>query len=470
MNENKYKGLLANTLIFALGSIGSKVILFFLVPLYTNVLNTEQYGVAELIFTIGQLILPFISLTIFDALLRFGLLPTVKKEEVLKCSATIFVIGSITMIAFTPLLSFYETVSPWKWYVCIYVITLFASNNTLIYLKVQENNKFYAFVSILQALLLLLFNVVFLIFLKLGIRGYLISTIASTGLSAILAFFLGGMHREITKAKLNNKLLGEMVKYSAPLIVNNVSWWMIHSSDKIMIEWMIGASFLGLYTAASKIPSLLNVIITIFSQAWGLSSIKEYDSSNDRNFYSKVFRSFVVLIFIAFMLITCITKTFMRLYVGDEFYPAWRYVPVLLLSAVFAGFSSFTGALYGALRKSKNVMQTTLVAGIINIMVNYLLIRRIGIMGAAIGTLLSYVVIAFVRMVDIYQYIKIDYSKGLFISLLGISTCQCLAVSLDWHIYLVSFVCIIVSSAICRKEISGLLSFLVRFMRNKKGK
>lgn len=63
--NNKYNKLVKDTLIFALGSIGSKFILFFLVPLYTNCLTTEQYGIADLVFTIAQIFIPIISLVIF---------------------------------------------------------------------------------------------------------------------------------------------------------------------------------------------------------------------------------------------------------------------------------------------------------------------------------------------------------------------------------------------------------------------
>ena len=70
---NKYKNLVKDTIIFAIGNIGSKLILFFLVPLYTAYMTQEQYGTSDLIFTIAQLILPFVSIVIYDALIRFGL-------------------------------------------------------------------------------------------------------------------------------------------------------------------------------------------------------------------------------------------------------------------------------------------------------------------------------------------------------------------------------------------------------------
>ena len=79
--SNKYTKLLKDTVVFAIGGIGSKVILFLLVPLYTNYLSTQEYGTADLIFTVSQFIIPFVSLVVFDATVRFALSKNEKKED-----------------------------------------------------------------------------------------------------------------------------------------------------------------------------------------------------------------------------------------------------------------------------------------------------------------------------------------------------------------------------------------------------
>ena len=101
--ERKYKTLFKDTLVFALGSLGSKVILFFLVPLYTNYLTTEEYGIADLVFTTSQLIIPIVSIVIWDAIIRFGLMKDRDREEVLKVGVTVGVVGALVTVAVTPL-------------------------------------------------------------------------------------------------------------------------------------------------------------------------------------------------------------------------------------------------------------------------------------------------------------------------------------------------------------------------------
>lgn len=460
--NTKYKKLMSDVLIFACGTFGSKLILFFLVPLYTYNMTTDEYGMAELVFTVGQLILPFVSLTIFDALLRFGLMKDVRREDALRNTSVIFFCGCAFTIAITPLLGLYRPISNWKWFLCAYVIASFASTIALIYLKVKDKNKTYAYLSAMQALILVVFNIVFLVYYRTGVRGYLLSTIIANTFTAIMAFILAGMVKDLAASSFNKSLLKSMVLYSAPLILNNVSWWLIHSSDKVMIEWMIGTVSLGLYTAASKIPSLLNVVITIFSQAWGISSIKEHESTNDAKFYSQVFRYFCIVIFGSCILVISITKPFMSMYVGSNFIEAWRYVPFLLVSACYSGLSSFAGSIYGALLKSRNVMITTIVAGGINIVLNYIFISKYGVWGAIIGTVVSYVVIAIVRLYDIHKYLKIDYGVKRLLAMSTIVSVQATFVSFDWHPWIVSAISILIFFIIVYRDLSILIKILFR--------
>ena len=430
MND-KYKRLGKDIIIFALGTLGSKLILFLLVPLYTNVLSTDEYGTADLVFTIGQFLLPCVSLCIYDAVLRFGLMKSVNKGETLYSALVVLLFGTIIIVVISPLLMLYDSIAPWMPYLVIYVIVSTFSNTMLLYLKAKNLNKLYSLMSIIQSAFLIFFNVIFLIVLDTGVGGYLMSNILSCVITAILAFALSLAWQDLRKAKLNKPLLKEMLCYSAPLVFNAVSWGVIHSSDKVMLEAMLGSTTLAFYTVAAKIPSLLNVVSVIFNQAWGLTSIIEYDSDNDKNVYTSVFSMFSTVIFTAFFAICIIIRPFMSIYVGADYYDAWRYVPILLLSACFTAFSSFLGAFYSAVKKSVNTMITTIIASVCNVVVNFCLIPQIGIWGATIGTLIAYVVITVVRMIDIHRYVPFNYNLVRFISLSLLSVIFAILFSLN---------------------------------------
>jgi len=440
MNK-KFESLFKDTIIFALGSFGSKIILFFLVPLYTNYLTTDEYGIADLVFTASQLLLPVISIVIFEAVIRFGLMKNERSEEVLKVAMMMVVIGSVVAFVLTPIVGLYKSISEWKWYLYVYLVFNFASNVEKSYLKVKDKNKSYAVISVLQTLTLAILNVILLVFLHTGIKGYLIANIVSMFLSVVMATFSGKIISDLRRASLNKKLFKEMVLYSAPLILNDISWWVIHSSDKFMIEAMVSVSALGIYTVATKIPSLINVLISIFGQAWNISSIKEMDSTNDSRFYAQVFSGYSFLSFLACILIVSIIKPFMNVYVGMDFRGAWKYVPFLLVSAVFSSIASYFGQLYAALRKSMNNMITTLISAVVNIIINYIGIILFDVWGAILGTVVSYIILANVRMIDVKRFVNIEINIPKYIINCLLVLIHAVFVSMNFHTIVVSMIC-----------------------------
>ena len=179
--KRKYKSLISNILIFAIGSFGSKIISFFLVPLYTNLLTTEQYGVADLITTVANLAVPVFSLVIQDAILRFGLSGKYSSSTVFKNSFFVLLVGSLLSLSVIPLLNIYPHLAEWRWYVYAMLVVNMFSTIMYAYARSVEKTKIYAICGVINSLILAIANIVFLVVLKLGIqvdlKVYLQSTI-----------------------------------------------------------------------------------------------------------------------------------------------------------------------------------------------------------------------------------------------------------------------------------------------------
>ena len=456
MND-KYKFLLKDTFIFALGNFGSKIILFLLVPLYTNYLTTSEYGTADLITTFSQLIIPIASLCINESIVRFALKKDEKPENVIIIGFSIFIFSLFVVLISLPALNLYKLIAPWKWYLAIYIILSCISETEKAYLKAKGFNKKYALISILETLILAITNFILIKVLKKGVSGYLIANNVALAATVIFSFFAGKIYRSFSVGKFDISLLKRMVTFSYPLIFNNISWWVIHSSDKIMIEAMIGASALGLYTAATKVPSLINVIIAIFTQAWSISSIKEIENDADNTFFSNVFEAYSLVCFGAAIFFTSIVKIFMKVYVGDSFFGAWKYTPLLLSAAVFYAISSYYGSLYSAIQKTLHSMTTTIICAITNIVVNYIFIRIVDTWGAIIGTVFSYFVISHLRMIDIRKYVEIKFNKLIYCLNCMLLLAQAILVSLDFEVYIVSITTMIFFILLNIEEIKRLL-------------
>lgn len=459
--NHKGKKLIQDILIFALGNIGSKLILFFLVPLYTNYMSRTEYGTADLVFTVAQILIPLLSVTVFDAVVRFGLIRSNRPEDVLLCAFAVLGVGTAAAVLITPLFRYYAAVAPWRWYLCAYTILSMGVSVSLNYLKVRDRNLLYSIASLAQTLVLAVMNIVLIVSCRMGIAGYLLSNVISCAFAFLLIFLVGRIGHDLRSACFRRELLREMVVYSAPLILNNIAWWIIHSSDKIMVELMIGAAALGVYTVATKIPSLINVFISIFSQAWGLSSIREIEQTEDTSFYSEVFSIYTLLAFLAASGLIAITKPFMQVYTGADFRQAWQYVPFLLVSAVFSAVSAFYGSMYAALKKSRNNMWTTLAAALVNIILNYIFILEVGVWGAVIGTVAAYVAVALARAADVQRMLPLHISWARFAVSGSLLFVQAFAVSFGFLPY--------VTSALCFAALAAVNAGTLRMMAAKTG-
>jgi len=472
MNKNKKYGLLfKNTLIFAIGSLGSKLITFFLVPLYTNVLTKSEYGTADLISTIANIMVPVCGLVIQDAVLRFGLSKDYNKASVIKNAFILFLPGALLCLAITPFFGLYPAVSEWGLYIFAISISTMLYNIVFNYAKAKDMNKLYAFGSILSTLILAISNILLLLVFKSGIQGYLISNTLCLLLPSLVLLVATKSISDSLKAPYSKDLLVEMIKYSAPLIANNLSWWILSSSDKVMIEFFLSKDDLGLYTAASKIPALLSIVTTIFASAWTISSIKEYDDDGekDKSFYSNVFKFFSLLMFSVALAILLVLKPFMSIYVGKEFFESWVFVPFLILGTVFYSFGSFFGAIFRALKKNVSCTITTVIAGIVNIVINLLLIPVIGVFAATLSTAISYLLIDIIRMLYSRKFFKFEIDFIKFIINSAILIVASILIILEPNfIYLISGIGLVLILIVNLKDYRGLVTFIITILKKRK--
>ena len=171
MVQNKYRKLINNSLIFAIGNIGSKLITFLLLPLYTYVLSNSEYGTVDLVTTISTMLVPIISLSIYESTLRFSM-ENIDSHKVLNLSVWISLIGSVITISLSIVLYLFT-----RNIILIYLSLILISQifQTLFaqYIRGIGKVKIFSLNGILMTIILTLSNVVLLVIFKYGISGYL---------------------------------------------------------------------------------------------------------------------------------------------------------------------------------------------------------------------------------------------------------------------------------------------------------
>ncbi len=176
---NRYKKLLSNTVLFAIGTFSSKALVFLLMPLYTAVLSTEEYGTVDLIMQAGNLLLPLVSVGIINAIVRFGLDSSVRKADVFTVGLTTVFFGFLVLILFSPRLKKISYINDNL--VLIYCFVLMSCLRSIChqFVRSMELVKLYTVDGIFSTFTTIMFNILFLVVFKLGITGYVLATVCA---------------------------------------------------------------------------------------------------------------------------------------------------------------------------------------------------------------------------------------------------------------------------------------------------
>lgn len=406
--DSKYGALSKNTLLFTINSFGSKLITFLLVPLYTNVLSTDDYGTADLMTSTAQLLIPLLTLNIQDAVLRFSLDKTKDPKKIISVGCTINSIAMCLLGAVLFLLSYFDILSFGKEYI-IFLFFSFAfggiQNSLQMYMKAVDNVKVLVYSGVSSTLFSCVSNLLLLLVFKIGILGYLISNLVGHFVAIFIMFFFGKIYSDV-RFTTDTKLIKEMFIYSAPLAINSVAWWINTASDKYIITFFCGAAINGIYSVAYKIPTILSTFQTIFYNAWSVSAITEFDKDDKDGFIGNIYSLYMCVSTVGCSVILIINKLLASILYAKDFYEAWRCVPFLLLGVAFNGIALFEGCLFTAVKKTKDVSKTTLVGAIVNTIANFALIPFFSSIGAAFATMIGYFTVWLVRTFSLQKIIR----------------------------------------------------------------
>lgn len=405
--------LAKNMLFLTVGQFGTKLLSFFLVPLYTSVLTSAEYGTYDLYSATVSLFVPILTLNIADSTTIFLLDKANSKQGIISislkyyfCSLVIFAAAICLNLAFKflPLFNEYP----------VFLFLMFAVNGLvnllLCYARGLDRIKDVSVSGVLCSAVMIALNIVFLIPLHLGLKGYYIATICG---SLVQIFYLCvsiKIFKFIKFKRQDKSLKKEMLGYSCPMILNTVSWWINSVSDRYMVTAFCGVVANGIYSVAYKIPSILTMFQSIFSQAWTLSAVQDFDSEDKSGFFSRMYSLYNVCMVLLCSVLILADKFIAHILYAKDFYEAWRYVPFLLVSVVFGSLSGYLGGIFSAVKDSRSFASSTVAGAVLNIGLNFFLIRLWGALGAAVATMAIYVLVWAMRLYKAKKIMRLEVS------------------------------------------------------------
>lgn len=417
---SKEKTLLKNTAIVTIGKICTQMISFFLLPLYTAMLSTQEYGVVDLLNTLINLIVPILLIQIDQGVFRFLIDVRGNKE---KENELISVSWFFTLAQVVIYLIFFAIAYPFihnEYKLFLGTNLIFALFSTLL-LQVSRgvgDNVSYTFASFISGSATVLLNVLFIVVFKWGAYGMLLASMIANFLACLYIFIKLKLHERVKLKYFSKQSLKEMIAYSLPLVPNVISWWIVSSSSRVIITMFLGLGANGIYSAANKFSGVLVMIYGVFNLTWTESAAINIDGDDKNEFFSKIFEM-IIRIFGAICLnVIALMPFIFPIMINEKFGEAYGQIPILILATVFNIFIQFLGSVYVAKKLAKEIAKTSILAAIINIVVNFGLIHFIGLYAASISTLVAYFALFVYRYIDSKRLVVLEVPKTLTMSMI----------------------------------------------------
>ena len=416
---NKKKQLAKNTIIIFFGKVCTQLISFLLLPLYTAYLATSEYGIVDLIQTYVTLLVPIITLELEMSIFRWLIDSRGKDKETKKLISNDFYILFLSLVFFSILFlivtSFVHI--PFRFIILIDIIVCVLSGNFLQISRGLGKITDFSISCILTGLTTVITNIILIVFCHMQAEGMIISMALANGVCSLYLFLRLKLYKMIDLKQVDHKLLKGMYKYSIPLVPNGISWWIVNVSDRSIISIVLGASFNGLYAISNKFPTIISSLTGIFNLSWSESASLHINSKDRDEFFSDITNTIIRLFStLGVGMLACMPFIF-PIMINSKYLDAYLYIPPLVVGTIFNVAICLYSQIYLAKKMSKQVASTTILGAVINILINIVFIKYIGLFAASLSTMVSYMVMAIYRHFDLKKYVNIKINKKLLVKI-----------------------------------------------------
>lgn len=404
--------IVSNTILLSLGIIIPKVLMMLMLPIYTFYLTKTEYGIYDLAMNITTLIIPILTLQIPSGVFRMLLNNKNSKEVISSASLIILFASIISTLVFIVVAIPYGSI---KYLFALYVLSTVLFQLLLEICRGLNHKKEYVTASIINSILIVAISLLFLTVFKLNLLGLVLAILISQLLADIYLMIKIKFPSFISKKEITKECMNDLLKYSLPLIPNTLSWWIVNLSDRLLISFFLGIEYNAIYAISNKIPSIYSLFYNAFNLSWQEDATINYEKNDRSEYYSMIFNNLLTILFYGLVILIGIVPLIFKILVNSNYSDSYNQMPILCISLLFSSIATFFGGIYIAQKETKKLGTSTIIAAVINIIINLLLINKLGLYAASISTLCSYLAICIYRFVDIKKSINItvNYKKYL---------------------------------------------------------
>ncbi|MCI0448534.1 MAG: polysaccharide biosynthesis C-terminal domain-containing protein [Chlorobi bacterium] len=409
------KRLAKESFVYGLSGYLSKSISLLLLPLYTAVLTTEDYGILDLLGTIIT-VSTFLIVSGTDTSVGYYYFRKEHFEERpviiissmyvrLLFSAAGFIIISffslqISLLLFGRDLSLFVMITGFT--IVFQVLHSFLFN----LLRLEFRVWLYTILSSVYVLISILLTVYYVLIEQMGVYGALIAQSIAYGM--IFLFTIIYVFKRYGRS-YSFDWIKKILSYGYPLIGTGVAVWVLGSTDRYFLAHYADLSSVGIYAVGAKLASIVGIIGGALQMAWSPYSLDIQYEKNAKEIYSKVFQLYsyinIVLIFVISMFSIDILKVFTQ----PDFYSAKAVVPFLCVSVFFTNAYFIVTVGINITKKIQHTIWITITSALVNIGLNFLLTPTFGPVGAAFCIMSANFMIFLLTYIISQKYYKINY-------------------------------------------------------------
>lgn len=411
-----------NVAIYFLGNILTKVISFFLIPLYTNLIDPSEYGNYDLVVSILTMIVPIAFFQIWDGIFRFVYDYKNKEDKygVVSNGLVITLIGMIFYIVIYIIFNMIYNIQH-PVYAFIYGISIALHYIYGTVARTFEKNVLYMGSGVINSLVNIVLNVVFIALLEMKTEALYISASIGTVVQVIIIEIKLKTLKNIKKEKISKDLIVKMIKFSMPIAITTISYWLLSGFTKLVVTNELGSAENGRFAIASKFSSALTIVVTVFQMAWHEMSFSLADDKNRKEYYEKGINLFSVFIFCGLGMLMPITKIVFPYMVAEEYISSVVIIPITYVYTTVNALAGFMSTQLLAEKNSKATFYSTLIAAICNVILSIILTKQFGIIGANIALLIAFLINMMCVIALLRNKYNINISKGVIMVATSIS-------------------------------------------------
>jgi O-antigen/teichoic acid export membrane protein len=427
--REKLKELTKDTAIYGISTMLGRFLNFILVPFYTNVFTPADYGVVILIYSYIALFNIIFIYGMDAAFLKYAAFKDIGDEKdnfstpFLSILFTSVLFCGLIILLRQPIAHFVELKSELNYLIILSALILFFDANAVISflkLRLERKAKLFSFIKIASILFNIILNVFLILKLKWGIEAIFISNLSASVLSFIL--LLPTLSRNF-KFSFHKILFNRLLKFGLPYLPAGLGMMLVQVIDVPILEKLTDVKTVGIYKANYKLGIFMMLFVNMFQYAWQPFFLTNAKEENAKEIFSKVLTYFTIVGSLLLIILSLFISDIVQInfsgfsIIGSSYWSGLYIVPIILLAYLFNGlYVVFSAGIY----IEEKSIYAPIVAGLgalTNVAINYLLIPSLNILGAALATLASYVVMAAGYYIVTQKYYKIQYEYSKLIKI-----------------------------------------------------